>query len=351
MGDVVTQSIQCEKYDHKCDPSRQHCPTVENCTGLSESPQQCYASWMNNSDGIKFVFKGCWVGDNCVGQKECVLKSDRASIKFCCCEGTFCNRHVNYSVSHVTTTTPSTPTVIRKQGGAQLIRTVMYSIVPLFGFAFIIVVVFWMWRRHQRSYNSHEPLPTVDPAVSTTPSETALYPLQLIELRARGRFGSVWKAQLWENHVAVKIFPLQDKHSWTVEQEIYNLAHMKHDNILNFIAVEKRGDNLNVELWLITEFHELGSLSDYLKGNTVTWSEMCKMAETMAQGLAYLHDEIPAGKGREAKPAIAHRDFKSKNVLIKSDLSACIADFGLALKFEPGKSPGETHGLVSKMWF
>lgn len=46
---------------------------------------------------------------------------------------------------------------------------------------------------------------------------------------------------------------------------------------------------------------------------------------------------------------MAHRDFKSKNVLLKSDLTACIADFGLALKFEPGKGPGETHGLVSLM--
>ena len=48
-----------------------------------------------------------------------------------------------------------------------------------------------------------------------------------------------------------------------------------------------------------------------------------------------------------AKPAVAHRDFKSKNVLLKSDLTACVADFGLALKFEPGRGPGVTHGLVS----
>lgn len=40
------------------------------------------------------------------------------------------------------------------------------------------------------------------------------------------------------------------------------------------------------------------------------------------------------------------RDIKSKNVLLKNNLTACIADFGLALKFEAGKSAGDTHGQV-----
>jgi serine/threonine protein kinase len=71
----------------------------------------------------------------------------------------------------------------------------------------------------------------------------------------------------------------------------------------------------------------------------------------MAKGLAYLHDDIPGVGSIDAKPSIAHRDFKSKNVLLKSDLTACIADFGLALKFDAGKSAGETHGLVCyHMW-
>jgi serine/threonine protein kinase len=60
----------------------------------------------------------------------------------------------------------------------------------------------------------------------------------------------------------------------------------------------------------------------------------------------HLHEEIPANKAEGYKPAIAHRDFKSKNVLLKSDLTACIADFGLALIFQPGKPCGDTHGQV-----
>ena len=62
----------------------------------------------------------------------------------------------------------------------------------------------------------------------------------------------------------------------------------------------------------------------------------------------HLHEEIPANKAEGYKPAIAHRDFKSKNVLLKSDLTACIADFGLALIFQPGKPCGDTHGQVRK---
>ena len=67
---------------------------------------------------------------------------------------------------------------------------------------------------------------------------------------------------------------------------------------------------------------------------------------SFSRGLMHLHDELPASKGMGYKPAIAHRDFKSKNVLLKEDLSACIADFGLALVFEPGKPCGDTHGQV-----
>lgn len=188
----------------------------------------------------------------------------------------------------------------------------------------------------------------------------------------------------------MKIFPLQDKDSWQSEQEIFKvgrnkftircrnrneflyrfhfhqLPRMKHSNILEYIGVEKHAESS--EFWLITAYHSLGSLCDYLKAHTVTWPELCKIAESMARGLTHLHEEFPATKADGLKPAVAHRDFKSKNVLLKADLTACIADFGLALIFEPGepmifligteflltkkiskregKPCGETHGQV-----
>lgn len=89
---------------------------------------------------------------------------------------------------------------------------------------------------------------------------------------------------------------------------------------------------------MITEFHEKGSLHDYLKRYVLSWPEALHLAATMLDGLAYLHGVSAVSNSLECKAVVAHRDFKSKNVLVKSNLSACIADFGLAIKYDKGKS-------------
>lgn len=127
-------------------------------------------------------------------------------------------------------------------------------------------------------------LPTLEPGPLPQPSPNlGNRPIQLLEIKARGRFGAVWKAQLKTEIVAVKVFPIQDKQSWQSEQEIFKLAYMDHQDILRFIGVEKRGDNLQAEFWLITAYHEKGSLCDYLKANPISWTEMCRIAESMAR--------------------------------------------------------------------
>ena len=179
------------------------------------------------------------------------------------------------------------------------------------------------------------------PSTQSSPS------IRRTELLARGSFADVWKAELFDDIVAVKVFPLRNKKSWLAEKNFYKLSYINHENILKCIGTEARCDNENNELYLVTEYHANGSLYDYLKENTLSWSALCSIAESMLCGLSFLHGELLGSQREEYKHAIAHRDFKSKNVLIKSNLTACIADFGLAVVFEPGENLGKSFSLVS----
>ncbi|MGH0171088.1 UNVERIFIED_CONTAM: hypothetical protein FKN15_073717, partial [Acipenser sinensis] len=269
-------------------------------------------------------------------RQECVATEENPQVFFCCCEGNYCNE----KFTHL-------PEVLEPQVSFEppppmpsLLNILVYSLLPITGLSMAVLLAFWMYRHRKPPYGHVDV--NEDPGLAPPSPLVGLKPLQLLEIKARGRFGCVWKAQLMHEYVAVKIFPIQDKQSWQNERDIFLTPGMKHENLLYYIGAEKRGVNLEMELWLITEFHERGSLTDYLKGNAVSWNELCHISETMACGLAYLHEDVPRHKGEGPKPAIAH----SKNVLLKPDLTAIVADFGLAVRFEPGKPPGDTHGQV-----
>lgn len=97
-----------------------------------------------------------------------------------------------------------------------------------------------------------------------------------------------------------------------------------------FIAADIKGTGSWTQLYLITDYHENGSLYDYLKSTTLDNKAMLRLAYSSVSGLCHLHTEI---FGTQGKPAIAHRDLKSKNILVKRNGTCCIADLGLAVKF------------------
>lgn len=155
--------------------------------------------------------------------------------------------------------------------------------------------------------------------------------IQLLEIIGKGRFGEVWKGRWRGESVAVKIFSSRDEQSWFREVEIYQTVMLRNDSILGFIAADNKDNGTWTQLWLITDYHERGSLFDYLSKNTVDIAGMLKMAASIANGLAHLHMEI---LGTQGKPAIAHRDLKSKNILVKSMGTCAIADLGLAVRYD-----------------
>ena len=260
------------------------------------------------------TMSGCFTNNAQCSQEDCIDTSHETknNHNFCCCNKSLCNLKHRWEPAPTQPTTPEPPPQVNS-------NTVIYIVVFIVTFSGMLTTLagLFMYYKQKKPAMFNE-IPTTEPEVTSSSPCLAFRQIQLIEMKARGRFGTVWKAQMKPEEVAVKFFPMQDKHS----------------------------ENSHTDFWLITAYHHHGSLCDYLKSHTVTWPELCKIAETMSRGLMHLHDEISDGKGEGLKPAIAHRDFKSKNVLLKDDLTACIADFGLALIFTPGKPCGDTHGQV-----
>jgi len=155
--------------------------------------------------------------------------------------------------------------------------------------------------------------------------------VQLLEIIGKGRFGEVWRGRWRGENVAVKIFSSREERSWFREAEIYQTVMLRHDNILVFIAADNKDNGTWTQLWLVTDYHENGSLFDYLNRMTVDTNTMVRMALSIATGLSHLHMEI---LGTQGKPAIAHRDLKSKNILVKSNGCCAIGDLGLAVRFD-----------------
>ncbi|CAN9516121.1 unnamed protein product [Ophioblennius macclurei] len=152
--------------------------------------------------------------------------------------------------------------------------------------------------------------------------------ISLVECVGKGRYGEVWRGTWMGESIAVKIFSSRDEQSWFRETEIYNTVQLRHDNILGFIASDMTSKNSSTQLWLVTHFHELGSLYDFLQYSSLEPESCLRMCLSVACGLVHLHTEIVSS---QEKPAIAHRDLKSRNILVKRNGQCCIADLGLAV--------------------
>ncbi|XP_031559084.1 activin receptor type-2A-like isoform X2 [Actinia tenebrosa] len=353
-----SQGIPC--HSDKCNDSLSCPPNNDHCFSL----------WENTTEGVRVIKKGCWRTnpEECINGGSCFgtpRQKGKTTVFFCCCTGDNCNR--NFSLAPVsqwivktrkpsgngfpTTSAVKTdlPTVKdpKKTGKRDNLKTLLYSIIPIFGSALLLAICLFMYH-HQKQARFMHGLTEEEPLnVHQPPSPVlSMRPIQRLEVISQSQGGiTVWKAKHCFESVAVKIFPEHEKTAWSNEKDFYTLCNLNHDNVLRFIAVEKHIEGIYTEYWLITEYHGYGSLSDYLKQHILSWTELCRLAKTMAAGLAYVHSEVK-GKDGFFKPCIAHRDVKTKNILVKSDLSCCISDFGLALKFDEIEKPSETHGQV-----
>ncbi|KAH7577416.1 hypothetical protein ACOSQ2_001696 [Xanthoceras sorbifolium] len=178
-----------------------------------------------------------------------------------------------------------------------------------------------------------------------------LYDFQVSELRAithnfssnfllgEGGFGTVHKGYIDENlrqglkaqAVAVKLLDiegLQGHREWLAE--VIFLGQLRHPHLVKLIGYCCEDE----ERLLVYEFMPRGSLENHLFKRisiSLPWGTRLKIAVGAAKGLAFLHG---------AENPVIYRDFKTSNILLDSDFTAKLSDFGLA---KMGPEGSNTH--------
>nr|CAB3469902.1 unnamed protein product [Digitaria exilis] len=156
-----------------------------------------------------------------------------------------------------------------------------------------------------------------------------------------GGFGPVYKGfvdgrlrpGLEPQHVAVKYLDLESEgvqghREWLAE--VVYLGMLSHPHLVKLVGFCNQDDHR----MLVYEYMPRGSLENHLFKNllaSLPWSTRLKIAVGAAKGLAFLH---------EAETPVIYRDFKASNILLDSDYTAKLSDFGLA---KEGPKGDATH--------
>ncbi|KAB2596283.1 LRR receptor-like serine/threonine-protein kinase [Pyrus ussuriensis x Pyrus communis] len=173
-----------------------------------------------------------------------------------------------------------------------------------------------------------------------------------------GSFGSVYKGilnQHEERNVAVKVLNLQtSRASRSFISECETLKSIRHRNLVKLLtacsSIDFQGNDFKA---LVYEFMVNGSLDEWLHisaegvdrptnlPKNLNLTQRVNIAIDVACALDYLHNCSHMPK--------VHCDIKPNNILLNSDMTACVGDFGLARYLRDASCPSPLHDSSSNV--
>ncbi|XP_041875909.1 serine/threonine-protein kinase PAK 3-like isoform X3 [Corvus kubaryi] len=152
-----------------------------------------------------------------------------------------------------------------------------------------------------------------------------------------GGFGEVCRAldNATGGEVAIKKINLQGlRRKEVTVNELMVMKMNRNPNLVNYLDSYLVDD----ELWLVMEYMDGGTLSDAINEMYISEYEMAAISRECLQGLDFLHSNH-----------VIHRDVKSCNILLRTDGSVKLADFGLSAQLTAEQN--QRSSVVGTSWW
>ncbi|KAL7617805.1 G-type lectin S-receptor-like serine/threonine-protein kinase At4g27290 [Lactuca sativa] len=156
----------------------------------------------------------------------------------------------------------------------------------------------------------------------------------------QGGFGSVYKGQ-FSNGQEIAVKRLLEKSIQGVEElknELILIAKLQHRNLVKLLGCCIEGE----ETMLVYEYLPNKSLNNFIYDKPtrkqLIWRKRYHIIKGIARGLLYLH--------QDSRLRIIHRDLKTSNILLDSELNPKISDFGIARIFGTDQKQDMTKRII-----
>ncbi|RCV13381.1 hypothetical protein SETIT_2G341500v2 [Setaria italica] len=243
--------------------------------------------------------------------------------------------------------TPTATPPGRRRNKAGIVAAIAMPIVAAV-LAISTVCLCFLWRRRRPAREQTPSYSTNDADIESIDSLL----LDISTLRAatdhfaesnrlgEGGFGAVYKGVLPDGQeIAVKrLSQSSGQGIQELKNELVLVAKLQQKNLVRLLGVCLQEH----EKLLVYEYMPNRSIDTILfdpeKSKELDWEKRVKIINGIARGLQYLHED--------SQLKIIHRDLKASNVLLDSDYTPKISDFGLARLFGGDQSREITSRVV-----